>query len=94
MAKVKSHLLVVFAAVGLLALIACAGGGEGTAASAPADSGAAPATAAQPSTSTNVEPAPAAPAMEEPKPGGSATYVIRSDPPGWDVYGKTRGWDP
>jgi peptide/nickel transport system substrate-binding protein len=98
MEKVKSSLLVVFAAVGLLALIACAGGGEGTAASAPADSGAAPATAAQPSTSTTTatmaEPASAAPAMAEPKPGGSATYVIRSDPPGWDVYGKTRGWDP
>jgi peptide/nickel transport system substrate-binding protein len=91
MSKVRSPKVIVIIAllVGLLAVGACSGGGgEQKAAPAPAPA----ATGAQPAA-----PAPKAPAAlpaETPKSGGTASYVIRSDPPGWDVWGRTRFFDP
>lgn len=38
--------------------------------------------------------APSAGSQDTPRPGGTATYVIRSDPPGWDPWGRTRTFDP
>ena len=41
-------------------------------------------------------PPPAATATPTPGPqyGGTLSYWIRSDPPGWDPWGRTRFWDP
>ena len=35
-----------------------------------------------------------APADETPRSGGTATYVIRSDPPAWDIWGREKNFDP
>lgn len=37
---------------------------------------------------------PEAPSGPQPQYGGTLAYWIRSDPPGWDPWGRTRFWDP
>ena len=51
---------------------------------------------ADPTATPTTPPAPNATATPTPSPsyGGTLAYWIRSDPPGWDVWGRTRFWDP
>src|SRR5437870_13056376 len=43
--------------------------------------------------------APAAPQQggggaDTPRPGGTASYFIRGDPPGWDIWSREKNFDP
>ena len=83
------------ALTGLAALAACSADPtptpEPTATPVPADpSMPAPTNTPRP-TST---PLPVATPTPSPQYGGTLSYWIRSDPPGWDPWGRTRFWDP
>ena len=60
------------------------------------DPTATPTTAAAPAAPAATAPTatPMPTATPSPKYGGTLAYWIRSDPPGWDPWGRTRFWDP
>jgi len=90
--------LVLMGTFGLLVLAACSSDDPTATPTTPAVATATsvPATAV-PATAV---PATAVPATATPTPeptakyGGTLAYWIRSDPPGWDPWGRTRFWDP
>ncbi len=78
------------ALAGLGALAACAE--DPTATPTPTSPPAAP--DATPTPSPTPTPTPSPTPTPGPKYGGTLSYWIRSDPPGWDPWGRTRFWDP
>ncbi len=90
--SIRAVALAGLAVAGLAAFAACASDPTATPTPTPTSPPAAPdATPTPPPTATpTTEPTP----TPGPQYGGTLRYWIRSDPPGWDPWGRTRFWDP
>lgn len=82
------------ALLSLAALAACTSTADPTDTPVPAQPTDTPAPGATTPPPAPDTPTPSPTATPEPLYGGTLAYWIRSDPPGWDPWGRTRFWDP